>query len=713
MNKLKNFFRFLILLTLSTFLIFQGCEQKTKKMPQAPIAEKINKELVSPHGDVRTDPYFWMNQRDDEKVIAYLEAENAYTDEIMKHTADFQESLYKEIIGRIKQTDESVPYKKDGYYYYTRYEEAKEYPIFCRKKDKLDNPEQIMLNVNEMAEGYEFYQVAGRSVSTNNRLLAYSVDTVSRRRYTIYVKDLETGELLEDQIPNTSGGITWANDNQTIFYVVKHEETLLPYKVYRHKLGTKFTEDVLVYEEMDNTFGTSCFKTKSKSFIMLRLSSTITTEYRYLDANDPTTEFKVLQPRTRELEYYVDHYEDHFYIQTNLEAKNFRLMKTPLDKTTKENWVEVIPHRDDVLLQGFETFNEFLVLSEKEKGLSQLRIIDWKDKEEHYIQFEDEAYSAWISTNPDFDSQLLRYGYTSLTTPRSTYDYNMVTREKILLKQQEVLGDFDPTNYESKRFYCKAKDGVEVPVSIVYRKGMEKNGDNPLWITGYGSYGSSYDPYFSSVRLSLLDRGFVFAIAHVRGGEELGRQWYEDGKLLNKKNTFTDFIACTEFLIDENWTNPDLVFASGGSAGGLLMGAILNMRPDLYKGVIAQVPWVDVVTTMLDETIPLTTGEYDEWGNPNNKEYYDYMLSYSPYDEVTAQYYPNIMITTGYHDSQVQYWEPAKWTAKLRDYKTDDNLLIFKIEMDYGHGGASGRFQRYKEIALEYAFVFDLLGITE
>ena len=682
-------------------------------MPQQPVAEKINKELVSPHGDVRIDPYFWMNQRDDEKVIAYLESENAYTEKVMKHTADFQESLYQEIIGRIKQTDESVPYKKDGYYYYRRYEEGKEYPIYCRKKDNLENPEEIMLNVNELAEGYEFYQVAGLSVSTNNRLLAYSVDTVSRRRYTIYVKDLETGELLEDQIPNTSGSITWANDNQTIFYVVKHEETLLPYKVFRHELGTDFSEDVLVYEEMDNTYSTSCFKTKSKSYIMLRLSSTLTTEYRFINADDPNEEFKILQPRIRELEYYVDHYEGSFYIQTNLDAKNFRLMKTPVDRTTKENWVEMIPHREDVLLQGFEIFKGFLVLSEKEKGLSQLRIIDWKDREEHYIEFEDEAYDAWISMNPDFESQLLRYGYTSLTTPRSTYDYNMVTREKILLKQQEVIGDFDPANYESKRFYCQATDGVEVPVSIVYKKGIEKNGNNPLWITGYGSYGSSYDPYFSSVRLSLLDRGFIFAIAHVRGGEELGRQWYEDGKLLNKKNTFTDFIACTEFLIQEKWSNPDKIFASGGSAGGLLMGAILNMRPDLYKGVIAQVPWVDVVTTMLDETIPLTTGEYDEWGNPNSKEYYDYMLSYSPYDNVKKMDYPNIMITTGYNDSQVQYWEPAKWTARLRDMKTDDNLLIFKIEMDYGHGGASGRFKRYKEIALEYAFVFDLLGITK
>ena len=570
-----------------------------------------------------------------------------------------------------------------------------------------------MLNVNKLAEGYEFYQVAGLSVSTNNRLLAYSVDTVSRRRYTIYVKDLETGELLEDQIPNTSGSITWANDNQTIFYVVKHEETLLPYKVFRHKLGTDFSEDVLVYEEMDNTYSTSCFKTKSKSYIMLRLSSTLTTEYRFIDADDPYEEFQVLQPRTGELEYYVDHYEGNFYIQTNLDAKNFRLMKTPVDRTTIENWVEVIPHREDVLLQGFEIFKDFLVLSEKEKGLSQLRIIDWKEREEHYIEFDDEAYDAWISMNPDFESQLLRYGYTSLTTPGSTYDYNMVTREKILLKQQEVIGDFDPANYQSKRFYCKAPDGVEVPVSIVFRKGIEKNGNNPLWITGYGSYGSSYDPYFSSVRLSLLDRGFIFAIAHVRGGEELGRQWYDDGKLLNKKNTFTDFIACTEFLIQEKWTNPDKIFASGGSAGGLLMGAILNMRPDLYRGVIAQVPWVDVVTTMLDETIPLTTSEYDEWGNPNNKEYYDYMLSYSPYDNVKRMDYPNIMITTGYNDSQVQYWEPAKWTARLRDMKTDDNLLIFKIEMDYGHGGASGRFKRYREIALEYAFVFDLIGITE
>ncbi len=678
-----------------------------------PIVRIIEKKLISPHGDIRIDKYFWLNKRDDPEVMKALKAENAYTDSVMAHTEELQTELYDEIVGRIKKDDSSVPYKKDGFYYYSRYEKGKEYPFYCRKKESMDNPEDVMLDVTKMAEGFSFYNVGGMAVSTNNSLLAYSVDTVSRRKYSICFKDLETGEILEDIIPNTSGSVTWANDNKTIFYVVKHEETLLPYKVYTHKLGAEISEDKLVYEEKDNTFSTSCYKTKSKRYILISLSSTLTTEFRFLDADYPDGDFRIIHPRERDLEYYIDHFKEHFYIRTNFEAKNFRLMKTSVSKTGKSNWAEVIPHRKDVLLQDFEIFSDFLVLSEKKLGLSQLRVKAWKGDDDYYIGFDEETYDSWISINPDFNSKVLRYGYTSLTTPRSTYDFEMFTRERSLLKRDEVVGDFDPSNYEAKRLFAVAGDGTSVPVSIVFRKGIKRDGNNPLWITGYGSYGYSYDPYFSSVRLSLLDRGFIFAIAHIRGGQEMGRSWYEDGKLLKKKNTFTDFIDCVEFLIKESYTSPENVFASGGSAGGLLMGAVVNMRPELFKGIIADVPFVDVVTTMLDESIPLTTGEYDEWGNPNDKEYYDYMKSYSPYENVQAMAYPAMLVTTGYHDSQVQYWEPAKWVAKLREVKTDEHLLIFKIELDYGHGGASGRFQKYKEVALAYAFVLDQLERKE
>lgn len=678
-----------------------------------PVAQKIPHKLVSPHGDVRIDNYYWLSQRDNEDVIQYLEAENNYTRHLMKHTEQFQEDLYEEITGRIKKNDESVPCKKDGYYYYVRYEKEKEYPFYCRRRDSMDNEEEIMLDVNEMARGHEFFNVGGLSVSTNNRLLAFSVDTLSRRKYTIYIKDLKTGEIFEESIPDTSGEIAWANDNKTFFYVLKHDETLLPYKVYRHILGTEPRNDVMVYEEKDNTFYTSCHKSRSRKYIMIVLNSTLTTEYRILEADNPYGEFRIFHPREYELEYYLGHYSDHFYIRTNYEAKNFRVMKTPVAATGKSNWKEVIPHRNDVLLQQMELFSDYLVLSEKKNGLSQIRIRSWNESNDYYIAFDEETYDAWISTNPEFDTNLVRYGYTSLTTPRSVYDYNMDTRERKLLKRDEVIGDFDPSDYESKRLFPETADGTMVPLSLVYRKGLKKDGSNPLWITGYGSYGTSYDPFFSSVRLSLLDRGFVYAIAHIRGGQEMGRDWYEEGRLLNKLNSFTDFITCTEFLIKENYTCAEKIFASGGSAGGLLMGAVINMRPELFRGIVAAVPFVDVVTTMLDESIPLTTGEYDEWGNPNEKKYYEYMLSYSPYDNVQEMNYPAMLVTTGYHDSQVQYWEPAKWVARLRDLKTDKNVLLFKVNMDFGHGGASGRFRRYKEIALQYAFVFDLLGITE
>jgi len=688
-----------------------ACKPKAN-MPEPPIAKKIAKEL-SIHGDTRIDNYYWLNQREDSSVIDYLKAENAYTNAVMKHTEAFQTKLFDEMVARIKKTDESVPYKMNGYFHYSRTEGDAEYPLYCRKKGSLKAEEEIMLNVPEMAKAYSFYNIGSLSVSENNKILAYSEDTLSRRRYTIKFKSLVDNSVIEDEIANTTGGITWANDNKTVFYTVKHPETLLPYKVFKHVLGTSVKKDELIYEEKDNTFYTFCYKTKSRKYIIIGLTSTLSSEYRYIDANQPNSKFKIFQPREKDLEYSIDHYKNHFFIRTNYQAKNFRLMKTPVNKTTKENWKEVIPNREDVYLSNFEIFKNYLVVGERKNGLNQIRIRNWSTGEEHYLDFGEETYDAWISTNPEFDTDMLRYGYTSLTTPTSKIDYNMNTKKKIILKQQEVLGDFNKDNYEAKRLWATAEDGTKVPISLVYRKDMYKKGKNPLWISGYGSYGSSSDVYFSSVRLSLLDRGFVVATAHVRGGQEMGRYWYEDGKLLKKKNTFTDFNACVEYLDDQNFVDKTKVFAWGGSAGGLLMGAIVNMRPDLYKGVIAAVPFVDVVTTMLDETIPLTTGEFDEWGNPNNKEYYDYMLSYSPYDNVKAQNYPAMLVTTGLHDSQVQYWEPAKWVAKLRDMKTDKNPLLLKTNMDFGHGGASGRFERLHEVSLEYAFVLDLVGINK
>lgn len=706
-------------------ILFLSCSRtkQTNKM-KPPIAEKVKKELTL-HGDTRIDNYFWMRLTDEQKnaeepdeqtkkALDYLEAENAYTNAVMKHTEDFQQDLYDEIVGRIKQDDESVPYLDNEYYYYTRYEEEKEYPLYCRKRGSLEAEEEIMLNVNDLAEGYGYFQATGLRVSPDNKLLAYGVDTVSRRRYTIYFKNLETGELLEDQIPNTTGGSVWANDNETVFYTVKNIETLRSERIKKHKLGDDHAADKEVYYEADEEFNVGAGKTKSKKYLLIYSRQTLSTEVRFLDANNPDGEFRIIQPREKDLEYSIKHYGDYFYIRTNKDgAKNFKLMKTPVDEPGMENWVDVIPHRDDVLLQSIEIFKDWLVLSERINGLLNLRIIPWDDSPEHYIDFGEETYTARISINPGFDTKILRYGYSSLTTPYSTFDYNMKTREKALMKEEKVLGGFDRNNYEAKRLWATADDGTKVPISLVYRKQISLDGTNPLLLSAYGSYGYSRDPYFGSDRLSLLDRGFVFAIAHIRGGSEMGRWWYEDGKLLRKKNTFTDFNDCAEYLIEAGYTSPDKLFAIGGSAGGLLMGAIVNIQPELYKGVIAVVPWVDVVTTMLDESIPLTTSEFDEWGDPNEKEYYDYMLSYSPYDNVTVQEYPNMLVTTGLWDSQVQYWEPAKWVAKLRDMKTDDNRLLLHINMEAGHGGASGRFERYKITALEYAFMLDLVGIDE
>jgi oligopeptidase B len=677
-----------------------------------PVADKRPKEMTV-HGHTRIDNYFWMNNREDSSVITYLKAENAYTDHMMKDTKKFQERLYNEIIGRIKQTDESVPYLDNGYYYYTRFEEGKEYPVYCRKKGSLEATEEVLLNVNELAEGHEYFQVAGVTVSPDNQKIAYGVDTVSRRKYTIYFKDLASGQIFTDAIPLTAGSAYWANDNKTVFYAQKDDETLRPHKIFRHVLHTLVESDIMIHHETDDTYSTYVFKSKSDKYLILVSSSTLSDEYRFLDADNPEGVFKIIQPRKRNLEYSVDHYGDKFYIVTNYEAKNFRLMEAPVFSPGIENWKELIPHREDVYLTDIEIFSEYLVVEEKKDGLNQIRVIKWDDNSEYYIDFGEEVYVSRASVNPEFNTKWLRYDYSSLTTPNSTFDYNMETHEKKLMKQQEIVGDFNPSDYEAKRLYAPTADGVKVPISLVYRKGIKLNGKNPLLLYGYGSYGITMEPGFSSVRLSLLERGFVYAIAHIRGGQIYGRQWYEDGKLLKKMNTFTDFNSCAEYLIEQEYTSRDKLFAQGGSAGGMLMGAVANLRPDLYKGIIANVPFVDVVTTMLDESIPLTTGEYDEWGNPNEKEYYDYILSYSPYDNVEAKDYPAMLVTTGLHDSQVQYWEPSKWVARLRDLKTDNNLLLLRIEMETGHGGASGRFERYKEVALEYAFLFKLLGITE
>jgi len=697
------------LLFIAAMLIISSCTD-TKSTMKPPLAKKINKELIA-HDHTRVDPYYWLNDRENEEVISYLEGENAYTKELMKHTETLQSELYDEIVGRIQQTDMSVPYKRNGYFYYSRYEEGMEYPIHCRKKASLEADEEIMLNVNEMAEGHSYFQVGGISVSHDNKVVAYGVDTVSRRKYTIHFKNLETGEIFADAIQNTTGYAPWAADNKTVFYTRKDEVTLRPDKVYRHVLGEDAKADPLIYFEEDETFRTGINLSKSMEYLMIGSYSTLSTEFRYLDASKPEGEFMVFQERQDDLEYFVSHYKNSFYIRTNLEAKNFRLMETPVGKTGINHWKEVIPHRPDVLLEDYEVFNKYLALQERTNGLTEIRILSHDGEKDFYIEFEEQAYVVYLSTNLDFDTDVLRYGYTSMTIPNSVYDYNMMNGELELLKRQEVVGGYDPDEYFSERLFATAADGVKVPISLVYKKGMERNGNNPLVLYGYGSYGASMDPYFSSVRLSLLDRGFVYAIAHIRGGEEMGRQWYEDGKLLKKKNTFTDFISCAEFLVAEKFTSEEKIFAMGGSAGGLLVGAVANMAPDLFKGIIAAVPFVDVVTTMMDESIPLTTGEYDEWGNPNEKEYYDYMLSYSPYDNVEAKNYPAMLVTTGLHDSQVQYWEPAKWVAKMRDVKTDENLLLLWVNMDYGHGGASGRFQRYKEVALEFSFLIDQAGI--
>lgn len=692
-------------------------QNKTNKMSdkvQPPVAKIVPKTLEK-HGDKRIDNYYWLNERENPEVIDYLNKENEYYQKSTAHTKQLQDDLFLEMKGRIKEDDSSVPYFYNGYYYITRYETGKDYPIYSRKKGSLEAKEEILFDCNEMAKGHSYFNLGGLNISEDNKWAAFGVDLVSRRQYTIQIKNLETGEILPVKLENTTGGSTWAGDNKTLFYTRKDAQTLRSDKIYKHTLGTDASADTMVFHEKDDTFGTFVYKEKSKKYLVIGSSSTLTSEYQILEAKNPNGEFRIFQKRTRGLEYSISHYGDSFYIVTNKDkATNFKLMKTAETATSAENWKDLIGHRKDVLLEGIEIFKDYLVVEERSNGLNKIQIRPWNGKGEYYLPFSSETYTAYTTTNVDFDTEILRYGYQSMATPSSVIDFNMRTQEKKVLKEQEVLGGkFDKNNYIEERIWATATDGTKVPISIVYRKGIKKDGKNPLLLYAYGSYGATMDPYFSSTRLSLLDRGFIYAIAHIRGGEDLGREWYENGKLLKKINTFTDFIDCSKFVIAEKYTSASHLYAEGGSAGGLLMGAIVNMAPELYNGVIAQVPFVDVVTTMLDDTIPLTTGEYDEWGNPNEKVYYDYMLSYSPYDQVKKQDYPNMYVSTGLHDSQVQYFEPAKWVAKLRVMKTNDKQLFLDTNMDAGHGGASGRFEALKELAKEFAFLLDLEKIKK
>lgn len=684
---------------------------KTIESLAAPEAEKIKAEITK-HGHTRVDNYFWMNNINNPKVVDYLKAENEYLMLRLRHTDELQKKLYHEICGRLKKEESSVPYRKNGYFYYYRYEAEKEYPVHCRRKDMPGAQEEILLDVNELAKGYKYINVTGLSVSPDNKILAFGVDLSGRRKYELRFKNLETGKILNEKISNTAGSIVWANDSQFIFYS-KKDKTLRSYKIFRHKLNDKTIKDVEIYCESDPSFAVYVSKTKSGKFILLGSYSNTATEYRFLDADNPVSEIKLINPREKNHEYYVEHYKDKFLITSNDNARNFKLAMADIKNPSKENWEIFVPHNPQVLIDGIEVFKDYIAVQERSEGTRKIKIINLLDRNEKYIDFKEDSYTVYFTSNHEFESEELRFVYTSLTTPYSTIDFNLKSGERKLLKQEEVVGNFDKDNYISERIFAVSLNGTKIPISIVYKNGIVKDGNNPLLLTGYGSYGISSDPDFSSARLSLLDRGFIFAIAHIRGGQEFGRQWYEDGKLLKKKNTFTDFISCAEQLIADKYTNKEKLFAAGGSAGGLLMGAVVNMRPDLFKGIIAAVPFVDVVSTMLDESIPLTTNEYDEWGDPNKKEYYDYILSYSPYDNVERKSYPAMLVTTGLNDSQVQYWEPAKWVAKLREMKTDNNPLFLHINMSAGHSGSSGRFEKYKETALEYAFLLNLLGINE
>ena len=706
-------------------LLYYYTKRTERNNMKPPVAQQIPYETTI-HGHDRVDNYHWIRLTDKQKlakniegwpddqtmqVVDYIKKENDYTKAQLRHTNNLQKKLYSEIISRIKKEDVSVPYLDNNYWYYTRYEKGKEYPIYCRKKESLENLEEVMIDVNEWAKGHDYFSLTNLSVSPNNKFLAFGVDTLSRRIYTIKIKDLQTGKLLMDKIHGTQGAVAWANDNATFFYTVKNEITLLSEHIDRHKLGTLQTDDVRVYTENDDSFYIGVSRSKSNKYIIIYNGSTLVNDYHILNANEPKGKFKQFTSREKEHEYTIDHYNDRFYIVTNWKAKNFRLMETPEETTAKQNWKEVIAHRKDVMINGIDVFSSHLVINERRDGLRQIRIINQTSGNEHYIDFGEAVYSAYPSINPSFNTNILRYQFSSLLTPQSTFDYDMDMKVSTLLKQKEVVGGYDLENYHSERLYAKVRDGKKVPISIIYKKGYKKNGQGNLLLYAYGSYGSTNDPSFSSNRLSLLNRGFAYAIAHIRGSQTYGRPWYEDGKMFNKINTFNDFVDCSKYLIQNNYTDPEHLFAMGGSAGGLLMGAVVNLAPELYRGVIAAVPFVDVINTMLDASIPLTSNEWDEWGDPRNKDEYEYMMKSSPYDNVYNAAYPNMLVTAGYFDSQVQYWEPVKWVAKLRDYKVGKNDLYLYTNMDAGHGGKSGRFRRYKELSLKYAFILDLAGI--
>ena len=697
--------KFLLLM----IILLQSCDMKKNEIIE-PRAEKINK-IMTMHNHERIDEFYWLNERGNPKVIDYLNSENDYRNSYMEDYKGLENELFEEIKSRIKEDDSSVPYLDNGYYYYTRFEKGKQYPIYCRKKDDLKNHEEILIDVNKMSQGHEYFRIGGIDISPNNKIMAYSVDTISRRLYTVHFKNLETGEKNTHTISNTSGGVSWANDNMTLFYNQKNTKTLRTEKVMRHSFNQN-QKDEEVYFEKDDEFNLYSYKSKSGKYIIIVSGKTISDEIRFLNANEPNGDFKIFQKRVDGLEYSIDHLNDKWYVRTNInDSKNFKLMVCDEDKTSSDNWKEFIKHRKNVLLEGVEIFNDFFVITERENGQRRFNVISNKDGESHYIDFEEEVFSAYSSVNSEINSKTFRYGYSSMTTPNSTIEYNLIKKTKTVLKEAEILGGtFDKNNYESMLVWADARDGKKVPISLVFRKDTYKKGKNPLLLYGYGSYGSTNSAGFSSVRLSLLDRGFVYAIAHIRGSQYLGREWYEDGKMFNKKNTFWDFIDSAKYLGNNSYVDRDQIFAMGGSAGGLLMGAIANMEPEVFKGIVAAVPFVDVVTTMLDETIPLTTFEFDEWGDPKDEDSYYYMLSYSPYDQVEEKDYPAIFITTGYHDSQVQYFEPAKWIARLRDKRTNKEPLLMYCNMDAGHGGASGRFEAYKETAMEYAF---LISLTE
>jgi len=677
----------------------------------APPRARVVPHTLPDHGHPRVDEYYWLRDRESPDVRAYLEAENAYTDAAMAHTRPLQEKLFAEITARIPKDEDTAPWPDGDYVYYERYERGGEYPVYCRRRASLPGPEEVILDGNALGRGETYFSLRGVEVSPGQQLVVYATDTVGRRLYTMRFKDLRTGRTLPDAVPNVTANSVWAADDRSIFYVKQHPETLRWYQVWRHDLGTDPKADRLVYEETDETYNIDLKPSKSRKYIIMNCTQTLASEVRLLRADQPDGEFVVFEPRRKDHEYRVEHAEDGFYIVTNWDAKNFRLMKAREGGTGRDHWTELVPHRPDVLLSGVEVFSRYVVLVERRGGLVRMEVRPKAGAPPREVDFGEPAYDAWLEKNRVYDTKALRYGYTSLTTPNSVYEYDLESGERTLVKRQEVLGGYDPGQYVTERLYARARDGVAVPVSIVHRKDAPRDGTSPLLLYAYGSYGSSTDAVFDISMPSLLDRGFVYAIAHVRGGQELGRHWYEDGKLLKKKNTFTDFVDCAQFLVEQRYTRPDRLFAQGGSAGGLLMGAITNMRPDLFRGVIAEVPFVDVVTTMLDDSIPLTTEEWDEWGDPRQDEYYDYMLSYSPYDQIEKKEYPSILVTTSLHDSQVQYWEPAKYVARLRARKTDDNVLLLKTDMEAGHSGKTGRFHYYEDVAFQFAFLLDLVGI--